>query len=273
MPDSYALSSYAEDGLLAHLMGQSVFALPSVYAALVTTTISEDDAGDEIVELAGAYARLPISPSSWSERSDGSMELLQPMGFAPATVGQQVVGFALVDSDVDGNILAFYNFGSPINVGLGEVVTIHARSLVLQFSNGSCLTNDCRIKLLRLLVGRGTFSIPERFIALVGSVPGRTSTGGSIIEPSGNNYARIAALPSEWTSPAFGVTVNESPFVFGPATPAGWFTHSSPARAVAMVDAAIGGGLWAWMTMNVPAAIGVDQALTFDASRLSLALR
>ena len=274
MPDTYAPSDYAEDPLLAHLLGQSVMALPAVTAAICISSVAENDDGDSIVEPPGTYARLAVSPAGGLEGAGGDMTLSPSLVFAPPSEAYSVAGVALVDAPSGGNVLAYCNLGSVIAAAVDNLIVIGGGQLVLGFTSNSPMTNQCRLKMLRLLLGKSSFSIVQRYIAVTSTTPTRTSTGSSLAEPAAvNGYARLAVAAGDWAVPSFGVSSNANPLVFGPATPGAWFSGGSPAAVAALVDDSVAGSLYVWAPIVVPQSIYINQTLTFDTTKLTIGLR
>lgn len=123
-----ALSDYAENKVLEHIVGKTAFALPDVEVALYTVAPTDSTSGTEV--SGGAYARLATAPADWSAASGGSISNSVDFEWATASASWgSVVAAALVDGS--GNILAFGTAASPKTIDSGDTYRIPAGSLTL----------------------------------------------------------------------------------------------------------------------------------------------
>lgn len=103
MPTTGALSDYAENALLDHVLGKTAFAKPAVYLALFTADPGEASGGTEV--SGGAYARQRLDPDT-AAASAGSAASNADKTFPVATADWgTVTHVALFDALSGGNRL------------------------------------------------------------------------------------------------------------------------------------------------------------------------
>lgn len=126
-------------------------------------------------------------------------------------------------------------------------------------------------KVMKDLFGILAFTPPTTFF--VGVCTGGVSEGGVVTgEPSGNAYARVSVGngSGNWDySQVAGVTVvaNHAAIAFSEAT-GSWGTITD----VFIADAASGGNILAFATLDASKAIGSGDTLQFDAGDLEIVL-
>lgn len=128
-------------------------------------------------------------------------------------------------------------------------------------------------QVLTHLLRTSTFTKPTTiYIAACTAAPSDTDTGSTIVEPSGNGYARAQLNPSDanWSDPSAGTqgeTDNLAEVIFPTATGSwGTITH------VAVVDASSNGNLWAFGTLDEAKSIVNNDTLTFAIGDLNIRL-
>lgn len=127
-----AFTNYAENKLIDHIYRGQPLSLPANwYVALMTTLPSDASAGTEVT--GGAYARvaLPRDMDTWagtqgpgtttvSTGASGTTSNNAVFTFpAPTDSWGTVVGLALFDQAVGGNMWSFGALGSPKNITAG----------------------------------------------------------------------------------------------------------------------------------------------------------
>jgi hypothetical protein len=108
------------------------------------------------------------------------------------------------------------------------------------------------------------------YIALCTTTPTVTSTGSTIVEPSGNGYARVDAtglFAAAVTGTPTTITNNGS-ITFPAATGAGWGTIIS----FALVDASSAGNMLAFGTLTASKTVDAGDIVSFASSQLTITL-
>jgi hypothetical protein len=119
--------------------------------------------------------------------------------------------------------------------------------------------------ILNHLFGKGSYAPATIFVGLSTSNPGEDGAG--LNEPSGNNYARLETTASDWSSASNGSLANADMIDFNQAT-GNWGTVTH----FALFDAASGGHLVAYGTLETPKAIGSSDTVRFDPGDLVVSL-
>jgi hypothetical protein len=108
----------------------------------------------------------------------------------------------------------------------------------------------------------GAYSVPSNiYVALSTADP--TESGGSIAEPSGNNYSRVAC--NTWDAASGGATANTSTITF--PTPSGsWGTVTH----FALYDASSAGNMLFYGALSASKNIGAGDTPSFAAGALDI---
>jgi len=122
-----ALSNYAEDAVLSHLIGKTSFALPDVSVALYTAAPTDNTSGTEV--SGGDYARLATSASDWDVANGTATNTVDFEWPTASADWGSVTSAALVDGD--GNILVFGMASSPKEISQGDSYRIPQGSFTL----------------------------------------------------------------------------------------------------------------------------------------------
>jgi len=122
-----ALSNYAENALLDHLLGTSPLTSPTVHLALYTSDPTDADTGSEV--SGGGYARTTVS---FDASSGGSASNSSEISFT-ASGGNYgtVTHIGLRDAASGGNLLAHGALGTSRTVNDGETLTFAAGAITV----------------------------------------------------------------------------------------------------------------------------------------------
>lgn len=119
-----SFSDYLEDVLLDHIVGKTSYAMPTAYAALDDTGISDSNTGTTISEPVGnGYARVATAGADWNASSAGSISNVNDITFPEASGSWgTILDFCLCDASSDGNLLAWGVLSASKAVGDGDTV-------------------------------------------------------------------------------------------------------------------------------------------------------
>ena len=121
-----ALSDYAENKLLDHLLGTTTYTAPTtVYIGLATASFTDANSS---VELTGNnYARKSIA---FEDAASGATDNTSAVEFNAATGSWgNVSHFGLFDQSTGGNLLVHGAFTTPKTIASGDVLKIDAGDL------------------------------------------------------------------------------------------------------------------------------------------------
>lgn len=107
------------------------------------------------------------------------------------------------------------------------------------------------------------------YIALSTATIDDTTTGSTIVEPSGGSYARVAVTnnATNWPNASGGVKSNGTEIAFPQAT-ANWGTITH----WAVIDAATNGNILAHGELNTPTAVNTNDTFKFPVGNLTFTL-
>lgn len=120
-------------------------------------------------------------------------------------------------------------------------------------------------KVLDHVLGGPDYTRPATiYVALYTTAP--TDAGGGV-EVSGGSYSRVAVTnnSTNWPATSGGTKSNGTSITFPTAT-ASWGT----VQAVGLLDAATGGNLLFWATLETPKSVGAGDTASFAAGALVL---
>ena len=109
------------------------------------------------------------------------------------------------------------------------------------------------------------------YVALCTAAPADNDTGSTIVEPSGNAYARVSTAAADWTvatDASNNTTAENANVITFPTATGSWGTVTH----VAICDAATGGNVLAYGTLTTPKAIATDDTASFAAGSLVITL-
>ena len=103
--------------------------------------------------------------------------------------------------------------------------------------------------LLNVLVGKTAFATPTVYVALCTTLPTVASTGSTLVEPSGNGYARKSTAAGDWNAASGSNPAsisNANAITFATCTTATW----GAIVGFALVDASTSGNVLAWGSLT-----------------------
>ena len=121
-----ALSNYAENKVLDHILGTTAFTAPSaVYLGLSTGSFGDDNSG---TELSGSnYSRVAVT---FDAASGGTADNTGAIEFAAATgTWGSISHFGIFDNSSGGNLLIHGAFTAAKTIASGDVLKIDAGDL------------------------------------------------------------------------------------------------------------------------------------------------
>jgi hypothetical protein len=264
-----SLSNYAENELLDHLLKVGAFSVPSnIYVALSTADPLDDGSG--LAEPSGgSYAR--VACNSWNAASGRAATNAAVVQFARATVNWgALTHFALFDASTGGNMLAHGSLFAPdgttpltLTVTTDMRPRIPAAALSVSWNSGG-LSNYAAHKLLDHLLKTASFTVPSN-IYVAFSTANPTDSGGSIAEPSGNNYSRTVL--NGWDAASGGASSNSADFE-GPVASGSWGTITH----FALFDASSSGNMLGYGALNASRSITVAIFPEFLAGELDVTM-
>lgn len=121
-----ALSDYAENELLDHLLGTGAFTMPTqVYVAAFTTDPTDAGSGTEV--SGGSYARVAVD---FNAAASGAANPTGDVTFPEATASWGTVTHAaLMDAATAGNMLMHGALAAPKAIDTGDTLRIPAADL------------------------------------------------------------------------------------------------------------------------------------------------
>jgi hypothetical protein len=121
-----ALSDYAENKLLDHVLGTTSFTAPSaVYVGLSTGSFGDDNSGTELT--GNNYSRVAVT---FDAASSGATDNAGAIEFAAATGNWGSVGFyGIFDQSSAGNLLIHGALSSAKTIQSGDILKINAGDL------------------------------------------------------------------------------------------------------------------------------------------------
>lgn len=255
-----SLSNYGENALLNHITRNSAYTpVATVYLALATSDPGETATGASMNEVAnsGSYARTAITFAAASSRR---VTQSGAVAFTAATGSWgTVTHWAIVDSATHGagNVLAYGAFASSRAIVSGNTATVTDATVYVEITASTGLSNYAANGFLDRMFRNQAFTISANYLALCTAAPSDSSTGSTITEPSGNNYARRVLNANGGGAPEWG-TVSGGSVTSGTATFAtpsgswGTITHA------ALCDAVTTGNLLAYVDVTDNAVVADD---------------
>tara|TARA_B100000886_G_C20361380_1_gene465347 strand:+ start:491 stop:877 length:387 start_codon:yes stop_codon:yes gene_type:complete len=121
-----ALSDYAENKILDHLLGTSAYTFPSqAYLGLSTASLGDDNSGTELT--GNNYSRVAIN---FDAASGGTTDNSAAVEFAAATGSWGSVShFGIFDASSSGNLLVHGAFSAAKTIGSGDILKVAAGDL------------------------------------------------------------------------------------------------------------------------------------------------
>ena len=123
-----ALSDYAENALLDHLLRRVTFTSPSTWISLHTGSLLDDGTGAEV--SGGGYVRLQVASGAWDAAAAGATENSNDIDFGTATANWgNILFFGVWDASTAGNLLLRGELTASKTVNNGDGFKITASNL------------------------------------------------------------------------------------------------------------------------------------------------
>jgi len=196
-----SLSDYSENELLDHVFNAAYSPVSTVYLAL--STADPLDTGAGIAEPSGnGYIRKAITFAAAASR-----QIVQnaQVNFDQASASWgTITHYAVFDAESNGNMLGHGQLTASKLVNSGNTPSVANGEAIISFSAGE-ISDYLAHKLLDLMFRNQAYSVPDTYVALCTAAVADDSTGSSITEPSGNNYARKQVNPNGGSTPVWTV--------------------------------------------------------------------
>lgn len=209
-----SLTDYAENALLKHISTEAAYTpAATVYLALCTADPTDAATGASMNEVAnsGSYARTAITfGAASSRRVTQNADVDFPT--ASGSWGD-VSHWAVVTSNTygSGNVLAHGAFAVTKSIVSGNTPSVASGEVYIEITASTGLTNYAANGFLDRMFRNQAFTVSANHVALVTATPSDSSTGSTITEPSGNNYARKQINTAGGASPAWNAVTGTSP--------------------------------------------------------------
>lgn len=204
-----ALSAYADNAWLNHIVGTSYSPPATVYLALSTSgSLTNAATGASMSEVAnsGSYARTAITFGAASARA---ITQNATVTFPQATGSWgTVAGWTIVDSATygAGNVLAFGAFSSSFSPVSGNTPSVASGQVQISVSSSSSSrgwTTYLANKMLGLMFANTAYSQPATYVVIENTAATDASVSCTN-EVSGTGYSRTLVNKTSESSPAWG---------------------------------------------------------------------
>lgn len=258
------LSDYAENRILDHILKNTPLARPAhLYLALCKADPGEAATGSSITEPSGGgYARQIAD--SWEAAAARAASNSTAIAF-PAVTGTwgTISHFALCDGLTTGNVW-IYGAVNPARIffnGDNARVAKDDLDVSVDATAGKGMSNYLANSILdHILVNTPLAQPSSLFIILAKSAIADDTTGISVVEPIGSNYAR--KNHNSWKAASLGISANSGDIIFTAAT-TGWGTITHTAVA----DAATNGNIYFYAAASVDKVIGSGDVVKFATNK------
>lgn len=264
-----ALSDYSENALLNHLLGGPDFVRPanvSFALSLGTTT----DAGGISEPGAGGYSRVQVANNvgNFPAAASGVKTLPNSFQFPTATANWGTVSHAaLYDALSGGNMLWHTALAASASLDNGGTAIFPANSVSFSLTGTSGLGDGLKNALLNHFLGGPDYTRPTTLYAALSTT---TITGaGSLTEPSGGAYARVAVTNNVTNFPAAASGAKScTQAIQFPTATANW----GNVIGVAFFDAPTAGNLIAYVNRGATVTINSGNTAIIPANTLQFSL-
>lgn len=261
-----ALSNYAENKILDHILKNTAYSRPAhLYLALCKTSPGETGTGSTLDEPSGgSYARILCD--DWDAATSRAAANSTALAFAQATAAWgTITHFGICDHLSAGNLIA-YGTISPVKViDNGDNTSVAKGDLDVSVNAGGMSTYLAN-KILDHLLKNTPYSQPSSlFVLISGGTIGDSTTGTSVTEPTGSNYARKNY--EDFTIASGGAVANTDTILFTTVT-TGWST----VLAFAVADLATLGNILFYGTLTTSKVIGDSDIVQFSTGALDITL-
>lgn len=126
-----SFGNYLELEILDHVFGRGAYTVPTIYVALSTADPTEDASG--ISEPSDEnYARAETAGSDWNDASAGAIDNKELIEFAASSESWgTITHFALYDAETAGNMLAYGELDSSVDIGANFVPSFAAEAFTV----------------------------------------------------------------------------------------------------------------------------------------------
>jgi hypothetical protein len=187
-----SISDYLENKLALHIFTATGYTpAATVYVGLATADPTDAATGASCNEVSntGNYSRKAITFSAASARrvTQSADVTFDTLNGSPGTATHWFIADSATYGA--GNVLASGAFGASKALGSGDTPSIASGTIYVEFSTGGCSTYLANA-LLNHAFRNTSYTRPSTYIALTTSTIADSDTGSTIVEPSGNAYAR-----------------------------------------------------------------------------------
>jgi hypothetical protein len=130
-------------------------------------------------------------------------------------------------------------------------------------------SNYLELKLLDHLFGKGAYTPPSIYVALLTAEPSDTDEGDDLVEAAYTGYARKSTAAADWRAAVGGATTNANKITFAPCT---GLTASITHWALVDSGTTGAGNVLVWGALTSPLAIsnGITPEFAVDALSVSV---
>lgn len=253
MATTSALSAYAQDELLDHIMGTGAWPIPAgTFLQLHTGAPGENGTAN----VASFTTRTEIT--TWAAAASRAISNSGATAITGFTTSETITHWSIHDAATAGNCLFYGDFTTSRAVGTGVTLTVADGDLDLDFADTD-LCDYAGNAALEHVTGRTAMTSPAGlFVQLHTGDPGDDGTAAVA-----NLSTRTAA--GAFSAAASGATDNDAAIAFtGTATET--ISHAS------VHDAATNGNAYWNFNVDTPQAVAVSEAIEFGAGDLDFAL-
>ncbi len=248
-----ALSDYAENELLDHLMGTGSYTMPTgTYLKLHTGNPGEDGASN----AASFTTRTEIT--AWDSAASRATANTNALVISSLTATETISWWSVWDDASAGNMLFYGELDTARSVESGDTLTFASGDIDLDFT-GTDLSTYAGNALLDHITGTSSMTSPtDTYVQLHTGAPGLAGTSNVA-----NASTRVDA--GAWSAASAGATDNDAAISFtGTATET--ITH------ISIFDASSSGNCLWQGALDTSRAIALDDVAEFAAGALDLAL-
>lgn len=247
-----SLTNFLELKLLDHTFGVAAYTQPAtVYLGLLKA--DPTDTGTVTEATYGAYARQAITFGAASARAIAQSGVVT---FPKATSGSETVThYGIFDAVSAGNMLAHGSLSASKQIVTNNTPSVASGQVTITCSAGGASTYLANIW-LDFVFRNQAFAQPSVYVGVATAVLSDTTTGTTVTQPAGGNYARV--LHSGWAAASAGANSNSTAINFAAAN-ASWGTVTSGFT----VDAASAGNILTYDNSVADQAVGEGDTVSF----------
>ena len=126
-----SFGNYLENKILDHIFSTAYYSQPILCIALFQTDPTEAGSGTEVSIVDTGYNR--IRSTDWTISSSGYVYNVATIQFSTAiTTWGTIPYFAIYDSSVSGNMIAYSSLTTSKTIGIGDSIAFSSGSLSIQ---------------------------------------------------------------------------------------------------------------------------------------------